>query len=238
MTDHNTASNPDFPTRKFYGRRKGKAMTKRRQGLIETLLPKLALDLPDNDTVDPSQFFEHKAKDIWLEIGFGDGEHLALQAESHPDTGFIGCEPFMNGVAGLLCEVEERRLDNIRLWADDARDLMDALPVGCLGRCFLLHPDPWPKTRHHKRRFIQDSTVKTLARLLKPGAELRIATDDADLCDWMLYHVEKSPSFEWQAEKAEDWRTPPADWPVTRYGEKQLAGIPVYMTFLRVAEKR
>lgn len=230
MSDHTTS----YPTRKFYGRRKGKALTRKRQTLVNTLLPALSIKRPQTKTVEPKAFFDKNFKQIWFEVGFGDGEHLAIQAENHPDIGFIGCEPFINGVAGLLCEVEDRKLDNVRIWADDARDLMDALPDGCLDRCFLLHPDPWPKKRHKKRRFIQDDSVQNLARLLKPGAELRVATDDADLCNWMLYYIEKSPCFHWSAEQAADWRCPPDDWPVTRYGEKQLAGTPVYLSFIRV----
>ena len=220
--------------RKFYGRRKGKALTKRRQNLMDTLLPEIRLNtVAASNTFHPDQSFTNK-DDIWMEIGFGDGKHLALQAESHPHIGFIGCEPFLNGVAGLLCEIEEKNLSNIRIYTDDARDLMDILPDHSLGRIFLLHPDPWHKTRHHKRRFIQSHTVATLARILKPGGELRIATDDAELAEWMLYYVTASSHFEWTAEKAEDWRNPPQDWPVTRYGKKQIAGIPVYMRFKRL----
>lgn len=229
--------NKPYLERKFYGRRKGKTLTKKRAELIETLLPEITLPFDKASAekcIDPIRFFEKDYCDIWLEIGFGDGAHLAAQAEMHPDVGFIGCEPFMNGVAGLLCEIDDKKIDNILIWPDDARDVMDAMQDEGLGRIFLLHPDPWPKTRHHKRRFIQDATVEQLARLLKKGGELRIATDDQNLCDWMLYHVDKSPHFEWTAKCADDWRIPPSDWPVTRYGEKQLAGTPVYLTFIRV----
>ena len=228
--------NKPYLTRKFYGRRKGKTLTKKRADLIDTLLPQmtLAYDKSNNRDHVPADFFEKGYNDYWLEIGFGDGAHLAAQAQMHPNVGFIGCEPFMNGVAGLMCEVEEHDIQNILVWPDDARDVMDGLQDGCLGRIFLLHPDPWPKTRHHKRRFIQTKTVQELARLLKTGGELRVATDDQDLCDWMLHHITENPAFEWTAERADDWRNPPDDWPVTRYGEKQLAGIPVYLTFKKV----
>ena len=139
----------------------------------------------------------------------------------------------MNGVAGLLCEMDENEIDNIRIWPNDARDVMDGLQDASVERIFLLHPDPWPKTRHHKRRFIQHNTVRDLARILKPGGILRVATDDQPLCNWMLWHITHNDDFEWLASQAADWRTPPDDWPITRYGEKELAGIPVYLEFKR-----
>lgn len=229
--------NKPYLKRKFYGRRKGKTLTKKRAELIDTLLPDLTLPFekgrPDA-SIDPHDFFDQNYQEIWLEIGFGDGAHLAEQARRNPDVGFIGCEPFMNGVAGLLCEIDDDNIQNILIWPDDARDVMDAMKDASLDRLFLLHPDPWPKTRHHKRRFIQDTIVNQLARILKKGGEFRVATDDQDLCDWMLYHIDKSPHFEWTARCADDWRNPPDDWPVTRYGEKQLAGTPVYLTFIRI----
>lgn len=229
--------NKPYLKRKFYGRRKGKTLTKKRAELIESLLPQITLPFAKGGpaaSINPNDYFDSDKKEVWMEIGFGDGAHLAEQARTHPEIGFIGCEPFMNGVAGLLCEIDDDNIKNIQIWPDDARDVMDALADETIGRLFLLHPDPWPKTRHHKRRFIQDTTVEQLARILKKGGQFRVATDDQDLCDWMLYHINKSPYFEWTAECAEDWRTPPDDWPVTRYGEKQLAGIPVYLTFARI----
>ena len=226
-----------FLKRKFYGRRKGRSLGKKRDNLVASLLPhiKITLDADTEFPVDPTSFFSPPPKEVWLEIGFGQGEHLSALAQQHPNIGFIGCEPFINGVSALLCDIQDHGLENIRIWPDDARDLMDALPDQCLDRCFLIHPDPWPKTKHHKRRFIQNETVDTLARLLKSGAELRIATDDPDLCNWMLEHIDNHSAFQWLARCQQDWQTQPEDWPVlTKYGQKQLAGTPVYLLFERV----
>jgi len=222
--------------RKFYGRRKGRAMGKKRARLVEGLLPTIEIDFDKGATgLDPQSFFDAPKKEIWFEVGFGQGEHLAALAKQNPDIGFIGCEPFMNGVSSLLVQVEDEGLENVRIWPNDARDLMDALTDDCFDRGFLIHPDPWHKLRHNKRRFIQSETANSLARLLKTGAKFEVATDDQPLCDWMLGVLYNHPKFEWQARNAQDWRAKPEDWPVlTKYGEKRLAGIPVYMEFLRV----
>jgi len=221
--------------RKFYGRRKGKTLTQKRADLVDGLLPRIALDYDKSNNRDRSaaSFFDKDYNEFWLEIGFGDGAHMAEQARRNPHVGHIGCEPFMNGVAALLCEIDEDNIRNIKIWTNDARDVMDGLKDATLDRVFLLHPDPWHKTKHHKRRFIQGATVASLARIIRPGGILRIATDDQGLCEWMLWHMTRCKSFEWTAKSAKDWRDPPDDWPVTRYGEKKLAGIPVYMEFVR-----
>ncbi|MEE3626251.1 tRNA (guanine(46)-N(7))-methyltransferase TrmB [Nitrospirillum sp. BR 11752] len=169
-------------------------------------------------------------------MGFGGGEHLAEQAAANPDIGFIGCEPFINGVANLLQHVEAKDLSgNIRICPDDARPILDALPEASVGRVFVLFADPWPKLRHAERRFIGPANLPRLARVLKDGAELRLATDDQQLCRWMLEHAWRYPDFEWLADKAADWRVPPADWVQTRYEQKALeAGrVPVYLRFRR-----
>ncbi len=168
-------------------------------------------------------------------MGFGTGEHLAAQAESHPGTGFIGCEPFVNGVARLLALIADRNLGNVRVFADDARLVLEALGPASIGRAFVLFPDPWPKSRHHKRRFIAPATVDALARVLKDGAELRVATDHAEFCRWTLRHVLAHAAFEWPARGPADWRIRPPDWPATRYGVKaEAAGShSVYLTFRR-----
>lgn len=205
---------------------------------MEEDLPRFAVGIPEDisaASLTPASFFAGgDYKDYWLEIGFGTGEHLVTQAGAHPETGMIGCEPFMNGVASLLTSMAKAEVENIRIWPDDARVLLDALESASLSKIFLLHPDPWPKKRHHKRRFIQDDTLDSFARLLRKGGELRIATDDADLANWMLSKTWRHPAFDFQAGCAADWRNRPDDWPETRYGQKQLAGQPVYFRFLRV----
>jgi tRNA (guanine-N7-)-methyltransferase len=155
-----------------------------------------------------------------METGFGGGEHLAWQAERNPDVGFIGCEPFVNGVASLLAHVEDRNLGNVRIHADDAREVLDALPDGCISRYFLLFPDPWPKKRHANRRFVQTATLDVIARLLKPGGEFRLGSDDQGYVRWSLMHLMRHPAFEWTAEGPADWRVRPEDWPESRYEAK------------------
>jgi tRNA (guanine-N7-)-methyltransferase len=222
--------------RHFHGRRQGRKLRAGRAALIETLLPRLTVALPeDASALEPAALFPRPPRELWLEIGFGAGEHLAWQAAHHPDVGFIGCEPFINGMSTLLAAVERDGLDMVRVWPDDARPLLDRLPDGSVGRLFLLFADPWPKLRHHNRRFIQDDTVADLARLLQDGGELRIATDDAPLLDWSLERVRRNPAFAWTAEGPADWRQRPADWPPTRYEEKALHGRPYYLRFRRRA---
>ena len=174
-------------------------------------------------------------REIWLEIGFGGGEHLAALAGSHRDIGFIGVEPFVNGVARLLSLAEAASLDNLRILSDDARLLLRALPDASIGRAFVLFPDPWPKLRHHKRRIVNPDTVRDLARVLQPGAELRLATDDADYARAMLESVLAEPRFAWPAERSADWLVRPEDWPPTRYEEKALVAgrRPTYLRFVR-----
>lgn len=213
-------------------------MNAARETAVTEDLPRFAVDIPEDmpaDSLAPAACFpEGGYQDYWLEVGFGNGEHLAAQAAAHPGTGLIGCEPFINGVAALLTSMAKEKIENIRIWPDDARFLLDALQSGSLSKIFLLHPDPWPKKRHHKRRFIQTETLDAFARLLRKGGELRIATDDADLANWMLSKTWSHPAFDFQADCADDWRQRPDDWPETRYGQKQLAGQPVYFRFLRV----
>ena len=167
--------------------------------------------------------FADPPRSVWLEIGFGGGEHLAAQAELRRDIGFIGCEVFENGIAKLLGEVECRHLANIRLFIDDARLLIGALPAASVERVFILFPDPWPKRRHHKRRIVSRETLDGLARIMSDGAELRLATDDPDYFSWMLECVTGHPAFAWLARRPADWRERPPDWPPTRYEEKARA---------------
>jgi tRNA (guanine-N7-)-methyltransferase len=221
--------------RTLYGRRRGKKLRAGQEALLDTLLPKLLIKTPpEPQKLDLAGLFGG-GREIWLEVGFGAGEHLAWQAEHHPEIGLIGCEPFINGVAKCLAHIERTGVTNVRLFNDDARLLMAALPEQSLARAFILFPDPWPKTRHHKRRFVQRDTLARLARLMKPGAELRLATDDPSYLPWMVEHACVHPAFEWLAARPSDWRGRPADWPPTRYEQKMLAGHkPVFLRLRRV----
>ena len=225
----------DFEDRRFYGRRKGRPLGKGQQRLIDTLLPRLAIALPDEGRLDPNSLFSRNPAQLWLEIGFGGGEHLAEQARANRDVGLIGCEVFLNGIATLLAQVSAGALDNVRLYPEDARDLLDALPEASLDRVFLLFPDPWPKRRHADRRFIQPANLDLLARLMKPGAEFRVASDDPTYIGWALAHLMRHHAFTWTARGPADWRVRPADWPQTRYESKALreGRHPVFLRFIR-----
>ena len=215
-----------------YGRIKSRPIKARQAGLMDSLLPKIALDM--SGPVDPVAL-KPDAAEAWLEIGFGGGEHMAAQAGLRPDVLIMGAEPFLNGVASAVRHVEEQALSNVRILHGDARELMAALPDASLTRVFVLFPDPWPKTRHHKRRIIQAETLDALARLLKPAGKLRFATDWAAYVDWTLERVLANPAFTWNAERAADWRNPPADHVTTRYEEKKLGDCaPVFLDFVRL----
>jgi len=203
------------------------------------LLPELRFALPGSAPLDPACLFAAPVEAVWLEIGFGGGEHLATQAAAHPSVGFIGCEVFENGVARLVSAIARDRLGNVRIFADDARALLAALPDRSLSRVFILFPDPWPKARHNKRRLVAPATLDQLARLMTDGAELRLATDDPDYLAWMLEAATAHPDFAWTARRAADWRERPADWPPTRYEEKARAAgrTPTFLRFLRRARR-
>lgn len=219
---------------RLYGRRKGKKLRAHHAALIETLLPALTLDVSQKIT-DAALLFPNAPRDIWMEIGFGGGEHLIAEAKEHQERGFIGCEPFENGVAKALALAEETKLSNLRLYQGDAGAVIEALPDGALAGVYLLYPDPWPKRRHHKRRFLSDDMFVALARVLRPGAEIRFATDIDDNAGWTLLRALRSPHFTWKAASADDWREPWPAWSGTRYEAKALkAGRkPVYLTFVR-----
>jgi tRNA (guanine-N7-)-methyltransferase len=227
----------DLPsqTLRLYGRRRGRPLRQGRQQQQQELLPRLAITLPETGPLDPADLFPAPMAAVWLEIGFGGGEHLAEQAERHPETGLIGSEVFENGVARLIGEVARRGLGNIRIFADDARLLLDRLAPASLGRVFILFPDPWPKLRHHKRRLVAPTTLDRLAAAMQPGAELRLATDDPGYLAWMLEHVTAHPAFCWLARGPADWRERPADWPPTRYEQKARAAgrTPAFLRFAR-----
>ena len=207
----------------LYGRRQGHRLRAARRDLLVGELPKYSIALPAAGSLDPADLFARPMTGYWLEVGFGNGEHLAEQAAKHRDIGCIGCEPFINGGSMRGRHLVERDLPNVRIYADDARDLLDRLPEGVLGRVFVLFPDPWPKTRHHRRRFISTATLDSLARAMGDGAELRLATDHMDCGRWMLRHALAHPDFAWTAEGPADWLQPPADDSPSRYQEKALA---------------
>ena len=217
----------------MYGRRKGPALSAHQTGLVATLLPQLKVH-PRKDA-DPVSWFGAPVDDVWLEIGFGAGEHLLWQVEHNPAIGIIGAEPYESGVAKLLAKLYGRGdlLPRIRIHTGDAREIIDTLPDASLGRVFLLFPDPWPKRRHHKRRFVQMETLDALARVMKPGAEFRFASDDPGYVAWTLERVGTHEAFAWQVRHAADWLSRPEDWPMTRYEQKALHGAPAYLRFQR-----
>lgn len=234
--------------RVLYGRRKGRPLRPARKRLMEELLPRLrvSIDAGADRPFDPACLFDGspaatgggmspRRREVWLEVGFGAGEHLAAQAETHSDIGFIGCEPYLNGVAALLARIDARNLTNVRIYNDDARELIDRLAPRTLSRVFILFPDPWPKARHARRRFVAADTLDSLARVMDDGAELRFATDDKVYVRWALAAFTAHKEFFWAAEKASDWRDRPADQPTTRYEEKARTkgDSPVFLVFRR-----
>jgi tRNA (guanine-N7-)-methyltransferase len=229
-------NNPhDTSARAFFGRRKGHPLRPRQAALFDTLLPKLALDLSRPAPADLRPLFED-AGDVRLEIGFGGAEHLIAQAKANPRAGFIGSDGYLNAIAKALTAVADDRLGNIRLSLGDASALIDWLPEVSLARIDLLYPDPWPKRRHWKRRFIQDDSLARLARILKRGGELRFATDIPGYADWALARVLRSKDFVWTAETADDWRKSWPDFSGTRYEAKarREGRTPAYFTFRKV----
>jgi len=202
--------------RRLYGRRQGHKLRAGQSELVETLLPQVAV--PAGPLAARTLFGD--ARPLWFEIGFGSGEHLAAQAAANLDVGLIGAEPFLNGVVGALAHIREQSLGNVRLHMGDALDVLDRLPDGALSRAFLLHPDPWPKARHAKRRFVNPGPLDLLAAKLAPGAELRIGTDHPVYCRWTLLQMARRADFAWLAETPADWQQRPADWPPTRYEAK------------------
>lgn len=222
---------PNATERAFFGRTKGKKLRPGQEQALLSLLPALRYDF---QRTLPAQFGRPMAG-YHLEIGFGGGEHLAAQARANPDIGFIGCEPFVNGMAKLLAVIQRDNLTNIRLWDRDATELLPCLPETSFERTYLLYPDPWPKRRQRKRRFFSDEALSLIARILKPGGEFRFATDIDDYAGWGLACAARSDAFVWTAERPDDWRKPWAGWHSTRYEAKALreGRTPSYMTFER-----
>jgi len=227
------------PWRNFHGRTKGKALRRNQAAWLDADLGRLspgAVDWdvnPDREPIDPKAYFGDRA--VWLEIGFGGGEHMVHQAVQNPGVGIIGCEPYINGVAMLLGKIRKANAQNIAVYPGDVRNMFDVLPEGAISRAFLLYPDPWPKRRHHKRRFVTEEYLSPFARCLNKGAIFRIATDIPDYARQALEEVPRF-GFDWLAERPQDWRTPWADWVSTRYERKALreGRVPHYLTFRRV----
>ena len=220
----------------LFGRQKGKKLRDEQQRLIETLLPVLQIPLdPAGSPLDPAALFAGHPARFALEIGFGGAEHLLFCARTSPDTGFIGVEPFLNGMAKAVSGIDKLGLDNIRLHQGDAIDVLRALPDASLSTIFILYPDPWPKRRQRKRRFISRPSLAAMARVLQPGGSLLFASDIDDYLGWTLGLIDADGSFSWNAQTAADWTTPYEDWPGTRYEAKakREGRIPSYFTFTR-----
>ena len=220
----------------FFGRRKGPKLTGRKVRLFDELLPKLAIDTDNPCPINLSELFDHNPENICLEIGFGGGEHLAGQAQATPETGYLGVEPFINGLAKMLGEVEDRNLANVRTFGEDATLLLDWLPEKSLERIDLLYPDPWPKKRHWKRRFVNTKNLQRITRVLKPTGQFRFASDIESYVNWTLMFANSNPHLEWSANRGADWNQPWSDWISTRYEAKALreGRTPAYLVFTRL----
>ena len=233
MTDK---PHPSRSTEAFFGRRKGKPLREKQAEGLATLLPQLKLDLanPAPDRIE--SLYDFSVERMRLEIGFGGGEHLIHRAAENPSTGFIGVEPFVNSMAKLLTSVEEQGLRNIRLYDDDATQVLDWLPDASIDQIDLLYADPWPKRKHWKRRFVSQVNLERFHRVLKPGATFCFASDIDTYVNWTLIHCRDHGGFSWQAEQASDWLTPYAGWPGTRYENKarREGRSSAYLTFIKV----
>src|SRR5215218_5083038 len=224
------------PSGSFFGRRKGHRLRAHQADLIEHLLPRLAVQIGIPSPPDLAALFDPPAEAVRLEIGFGGGEHLIAEALAFPNTGFIGCEPYVNGMAKILTQIEAHNIGNIRLFAGDAAELLAWAQPHTFSRIDLIHPDPWPKRRHWKRRFVQDATVAAMARVLKPSGEFRFVCDISDYVAWTLSHLLRSRDFVWLAERADDWRLPWDGYTLTRYGRKaeREGRVAAYLRFRRI----
>ena len=211
--------------RRVYGRRQTRSLSAGKKTLFDQSLAQLQIpaDLLKRGKITAPDLFSKPVTGLWLEIGFGNGEHLKLEMLAHPDTGFIGAEPFINGMAGFLKSIEGEDQSNVRVYMDDAMTVVDALADASLDGIFVLNPDPWPKKRHHKRRIIQPDHVTKFARIIKPGGKLIMTTDIDELAEWMCTHAANNPDFCWTANTPKDWQTPPAGWIPTKYERKGAA---------------
>lgn len=240
--DPHTRARHDTPKRELHGRRKVRKLRPGQQRALQQLLPRLRVPLPEEEggTVDPKRLFDPLPSAVWVEIGFGGGEHLLWQAEHRPDVGMIGAEIFQDGIAKLLRRVEDQKLErNVRLHHGDGRTLLDRLPDASIEKIFVLFPDPWPKTKHHKRRIVQQEQLDQIARVLVDDGELRLATDDPSYQRWMLIEMQRHPAFCWTARRPAGWRERGDDWPATRYELKAVGQgrQPVFLRYRRRPRK-
>ena len=229
------ADRPTRSTEAFFGRRHGKTLRPGQRAAADALLPGLAIDMAGPPPDRLTDLFAHPISEVRLEIGFGGGEHLHHRAGQMPDAGFIGVEPFVNGMAKLMSQLRKEPRGNIRVYGDDATRLLDWLPPASIAGIDLLYPDPWPKKRHWKRRFVNGANLDRFARVMRPGAAFRFASDIDTYIDWTLLHIRAHAAFVWPAMSADDWRTPYEGWPGTRYEAKAIheGRTPAYLTFLR-----
>jgi len=216
-------SSANHSKKRLYGRKQGRPLNIERQEAMETLFPKREIPediVTQNENIDPDSLFEFSPAQTWFEIGFGNGEHVKALMERHPDFGFLAAEPFINGMGAFMRSLADDDHKNVRVWMDDAIMVVKSLQTNSLDGIYVLNPDPWPKTRHHKRRIINPDNLNDFARVLKSGAPLIMATDVDDLAEWMATQAVNHPAFEWTAKTADDWRVMPQDWIRTRYEEK------------------
>lgn len=210
----------DGTHRAFFGRKAGKTLHPHQRDLFDNFLPTLKIELLENGSIDAQSFFATASDQLIIEIGYGGGEHLARIAAQNPDTNYIGCEVFNGAIGKMLEKIETENLTNIRLFTDDAYKLLAALPDDALDQAYLLYPDPWPKSKHHKRRFVSFTTLDELARVLKPGATFRFATDIEDYANWTMAHILRHPQFYWPQCDAGSWHQSYEGWQATRYEQK------------------
>jgi tRNA (guanine-N7-)-methyltransferase len=229
----NSGGDEPAPVRRLYGRSSGKTLRAGQQRLLAEALPLFSIA---PESLAEARGFAALPREMWLEIGFGAGEHLVAQAKANPDVAIVGCEPFLNGVVAALAGIEREQLSNVRLRRGDAQSLIEAAPDAFFSRVFMLYPDPWPKRRHNKRRVVAASVIEELARVMRRGAELRFATDIDDYAGWTLTRFLASPHFRWAVTRSDDWRRPWPDWRPTRYEAKARAEGrgSVYLTFVRL----
>lgn len=226
---------PERRSEAFFGRRRGKALRARQAAALDGILPRLELDLSSPAPDELASLFDAPVEAVWLEIGFGGGEHLAHRVAELPQIGFIGVEPFVNGMAKLMTGFSDRTPENLRVFGDDAIAVLDWLPENSISGIDLLYPDPWPKKKHWKRRFVNKSNLDRMARILKPKSLFRFASDIDTYVNWTLALLRDHPNFDWQAQSASDWREPWPGWPGTRYEDKALrhGRRPAYLSFRR-----
>jgi tRNA (guanine-N7-)-methyltransferase len=234
MSEHQLPKTRSGEPRAFFGRRSGKKLHGGQQAIFDATLPELEIKL--DGPLDPHSLFP-QAEKIIVEIGYGGGEHLALEASRHPDTGYIGCEVFTGGIGKMVQSIAAQGLSNVRLFTDDALKLLMALPDGSLDEVYLLYPDPWPKTRHHKRRFVSPTTLAELARVIRPGGLFHFATDIEDYANWTLAHIVREPKFRFAPAAPGAWHEPYPGWEPTRYEQKARREgrlVSFYFSFGRV----